>query len=208
MKPLSRSLLWTTSAAALLALTSACGDDEPTGSRCGEPLYGGDATDEAWRALVDARDLAKADAQATELSSPQSNARYAFGAAAPTWTWDSSLAQAMPRSTPSSPLDTARTMLATVGEWLLPTAHAHLPPFTGDIYWVQVTVPGRECPVEMLTSNLSWQLDAATWDTLKANAGKDLSVQVLSAYLLQNRIQEGPYLLAQPVTFRIEPETP
>jgi hypothetical protein len=83
---------------------------------------------------------------------------------------------------------------------VLPSAEAHLPPFTGDIYWVQVKVPGRECPVEMLTSNLEWPLDAATWDTLRGAMGQDLSIQVTSAYLVENRLREGPYRLAAPRT--------
>ncbi|WP_338873461.1 hypothetical protein [Myxococcus stipitatus] len=205
---LSRKLLWTTSAATLLALTAACGDDksEPT---CGEPLYGGDASDEAWRALVDAEARATANADATRLTTPQSGTSYESTAAPPRWSWSSTLASAQPRP-PAAPsvFDTARSMLAHVGDWILPAAHAHLPPFTGDIYWVRVTVPGRTCPVEMLTSNLDWQLDAATWDTLKASAGQELSVQVISAYLLQNRVTEGPYRLAQPVTFRVERGAP
>lgn len=205
MKPLSRKTLWTSSLVALLSLTTtACGDDKEPESKCGEPLYGGDATDEAWRALVDAKGQPSDSTEAAQLALPAQGTTYSVNDAPPKWTWASSLASALPRPVPVSPFDTARSMLARVGEWVLPTAHAHLPPFTGDIHWVRVTVPGRECPVEMLTSNLEWQLDAATWDTLKASAGQDLSVQVVSAYLLQNRITEGPYTLAQPVTIRIQ----
>ncbi|WP_342377104.1 hypothetical protein NVS55_37615 [Myxococcus stipitatus] len=204
---LSRQLLWTTSAATLLSLTAACGDD-PSEPTCGEPLYGGDATDEAWRALVDAEARATPNADVARLTTPESGASYDASAAPPRWAWSSTLASASPSPAPSSAFDTARSMLARVGEWILPTAHAHLPPFTGDIYWVRVSIPGRTCPVEMLTSNLDWQLDAATWDTLKASAGQELSVQVISAYLLQNRITEGPYRLPQPVTVRVQKGTP
>jgi hypothetical protein len=94
-------------------------------------------------------------------------------------------------------------MLAWLGNLLVPTAEAHLAPFTGDLYWVQVQVPGRQCPLEVLTSDLEWQLDEGTWTTLRDAAGKDLTVQVTSAYLVQNRITEGPYQLASPTAFRV-----
>ncbi|MCP3105310.1 hypothetical protein LZ198_41225 [Myxococcus sp. K15C18031901] len=210
MKPLTRKMLWTTTTVALLALTPACGDDDVDAPACGEPLYGGDATDEAWRALVDAKGRPVDSSQAVTLSLPTSDTTYATNDAPPRWTWTSPLASALPRPSPASParapgaLDVGRTLLARLGGFVLPSAHAHLPPFTGDIYHVQVLVPGRECPVEMLTSNLEWQLDAATWDLLKAHPAQDLGIQVVSAYLLQNRITEGPYQLATPVTFRIQ----
>ncbi|MFP2931617.1 hypothetical protein ACLESO_41815, partial [Pyxidicoccus sp. 3LG] len=101
------------------------------------------------------------------------------------------------------PREERRSVLAWLGNLVLPTAEAHLPPFTGDLYWVQVTVPGRTCPVEMLTSNLEWQLDAATWETLRGAVDQDLSIQVTSAYLVQNRLREGPFRLAQPLTVRM-----
>jgi len=210
MKPSPRTILWTLTSAAVLALTPACGDDDPPESSCGEPLYGGDATDEAWRALVDAEGRPVDSTQAVTLSLPATGTTYAASDAPPRWTWTSPLASALPRPGASSPFtppgarDAGRSVLARLGEWVLPTAHAHLPPFTGDLYHVKVSVPGRECPVEMLTSNLEWQLDAATWDLLKAHPAQDLSIQVVSAYLLQNRITEGPYQLATPVTFRIQ----
>ncbi|WP_164012613.1 hypothetical protein [Pyxidicoccus trucidator] len=209
MKTLSRKLLWTSLSAALLALAPACDNDDPE-SECGEPLYGGDATDEAWRTLVDAKGQPADSSQAVTLESPAQGQTYSSIDAPPTWRWTSPLASRLPGlepegtpSAPSRPRDGGRSMLAWLGNLLLPSAEAHLPPFTGDIYWVQVTVPGRECPVELLTSNLEWQLDAATWDTLRGFVDQDLSVQVTSAYLVQNRLREGPYRLEAPRTIRV-----
>jgi hypothetical protein len=84
----------------------------------------------------------------------------------------------------------------------VPTAEAHLPPYTGDIYLVQVTVPGRECPVQVLTSELSWQIDEASWAIMAGAGGQALSVQITSAYLQENRLKEGPYRMATPRTFQ------
>ena len=208
MKTLSRKLLWTSLSAALLALAPACGKDDPD-TECGEPLYGGNATDEAWRSLVDAKDKATDSSQAVTLDSPAEGQSYVTTEAPPTWRWTSPLASYVPGSEPftpshpSRPRDEGRSLLAWLGNLVLPSAEAHLPPFTGDIYWVQVTVPGRECPVELLTSNLEWQLDAATWDTLRGAVDQDLSIQVTSAYLVENRLREGPYRLAAPRTVRM-----
>jgi hypothetical protein len=77
----------------------------------------------------------------------------------PRISWTSPLRASLVRDTPgrlarASPR-ASRSPLAWLGELLVPTAEAHLPPYTGDIYLVQVTVPGRECPVQVLTSELS-----------------------------------------------------
>jgi len=204
MMPLTRKRLWTSGAVALLALAGACGE-EGTGTECGEPLYGGDATDEAWRTLVDAKDQPVDSSQAVTLSAPTAGQAYSTADAPPTWRWTSPLASLLPATGPMplSPRGGRRSVLAWLGNWVLPTAEAHLPPFTGDIYWVQVTVPGRQCPVELLTSNLEWTLDTATWDTLRGAVDQDLSIQVTSAYLVQNKLREGPYRLAAPVTIRM-----
>ncbi|QDE71842.1 hypothetical protein BHS09_35370 [Myxococcus xanthus] len=203
-----RKWRWAPCAAALLVLGTACdGEDAPRDEACGEPLYGGDATDEAWRTFVDAQGRPTDSSQAVTLESPVPGQTYALDAAPPTWRWTSPLASWLPSHaprTPARPRETPRAMMAWLGNLLLPSAQAHLPPVTGDFYWVQVTVPGRRCPVELLTSNMEWQLDAATWDVLRAASGQDLRVQVTSAYLVQNRLREGPYRLESPHTIRME----
>jgi hypothetical protein len=198
-----RRILGSVCACALLLLTSACDKDE---SKCGEPLYGGSATDEAWRTMVDAQEKPTDSSRAVTLMSPAEGEVFAAGAAPPRFSWTSPLRASLERATPSR-LAVARPRpsrgpLAWLGELLVPTAQAHLPPFTGDIYLVQVAVPGRECPVEVLTSELSWQVDEASWRTMGEAAGQDLSLQVISAYLQDNRLKEGPFRLATPRTFR------
>ncbi|NVJ18042.1 MULTISPECIES: hypothetical protein [unclassified Myxococcus] len=202
MTLLIRTRLWAPCAAALLVLGTACdgGEDAPPVEACGEPLYSGDATDEAWRTFVDAQGRPTDSSMAVTLESPLPGQTYAMDAAPPTWRWTSPLASRLPSHAPRTP----RSMLAWLGNLLLPSAQAHLPPVTGDFYWVQVTVPGRRCPVELLTSDMAWQLDAATWDALRAASGQDLRVQVTSAYLVQNRLREGPYRLESPRTIRME----
>lgn len=208
MKTLTKPLLWTTCAAALLGLT-ACGKDEPETVDCGEPLYAGKATDEAWRAMVDAKGAAQDSSRAVTLVSPEEGQTIAASDSAPRFQWTSPLRASLERPGKARPSPEARpraerhSMLAWLGNLLVPTAEAHLPPVTGDLYLVQVQVPGRECPVEVLTSELEWQLDEGTWATLREAAGKDLTLQVTSAYLVQNRITEGPYRLDAPRAFRV-----
>lgn len=200
---MTHRVLWSACTTALL-LTSACGGDE---SECGEPLYAGRATDEAWRVMVDARKKPVSASRAVTLQSPAPGETYAADAPPPRWTWTSPLRASLERPAPSGPPALARprarpSMLAWLGGLLIPTAEAHLPPYTGDIYWVQVTVPGRQCPVEVLTSELEWQLDAATWSTLGEVRDQDLSVQVTSAYLQNTQVTEGPFRPESPRLFR------
>jgi hypothetical protein len=190
--------------AALALATSAC--DMGT-TDCGEPLYAGKPTDEAWRALVDVKQRPLDSSRAVNLVSPSAGEVYPAGATPPTWEWASPLRTSLQRpgqgalALQAAPRP-SRSFTAWLGELLVPTAHAHLPPYTGDLYWVEISA-GGECPVaQVVTSELSWQLDATTWAELGKHAGKDLTVQVMSAYLMQNRVTEGPFRLAEPRTFR------
>jgi hypothetical protein len=197
-------------ASMLLLLTAACGKDEAP--KCGEPLYGGTATDEAWMTMVDAQKKPPDSSRAVTVTSPADGETYAASAAPPLLSWTSPLRASLERETPSRLARAfprrARGPLAWLGELLVPTAEAHLPPYTGDIYLVEVTVPGRECSLQVLTSELSWQMDAASWNTVAGANGQDLSLQVTSAYLQENRLKEGPYRMATPRTFRRAAATP
>lgn len=192
--------------ATALLLSSGCGK-ETSASDCGEPLYGGSATDEAWRAIVDARQKPLDASQAVTLTSPAEGETYAADAPPPHFTWTSPLRASLERPASEGRLAQAhprprKSVLAWLGGLLVPTAEAHLAPFTGDIYYVQVLVPGRTCPVEMLTSNLDWQLDADAWSAIGEARDQDLSIQVTSAYLKENQLTEGPYRLATLRHFR------
>jgi hypothetical protein len=198
--------LKTLCATALLLTLVGC-DSEP---ECGEPLYAANATDEAWLGLVDAMKRAPDSSRAVDLLSPTEGQVYTGADAAPRWEWNSPLHASLERGSPRGTLAlqarprSGRSVLAWVGELLVPTAHAHLPPYTGELYLVEVSVPGRSCPVRVLTSELAWQLDAESWSTLREAAGNNLTVQVTSAYMVQNRVTEGPYRMATPRTFRME----
>jgi hypothetical protein len=186
----------------VLALTaSACGES-PTDTKCAEPRYAGKATDEAWLALMDVRDKPLDTSGAVYLASPSEGQEYPVGSPPPTWAWSVPVSS-LPRGLPAAPRMAPRAFGTWLGELLLPSARAHLPPYTGEIYWVEVFAPGTTCPVtQVLTSELTWQPDTDTWAALGQRAGKALTVQVTRAYLLQNRVTEGPYRLDPPHTIR------
>lgn len=197
--------LSTVCVAALALATSACEPNTP--ADCGEPLYAGRSTDEAWRALVDVKPRPIDSSRAVNLVSPSAGEVYPASATPPTWEWTSPLRASLQRpaegmlALKAAPRP-SRSFGAWLGELILPTAHAHLPPYTGDLYWVEISA-GGECPVvQVLTSELSWQMDDTSWAELGKHTGKDLTVQVMSAYLVQNRVTEGPFRLAEPRTFR------
>ncbi len=204
-------LPWSTAAVALLALSACSDDDAPQATACDEPLYAGGATDEAWRTLEDARNQPVDSSRAVTLVSPEPGQSYFTDQSAPLWRWTSPLRASLERPGRTSPRlpmrevrprESKRSVLAWLGNLVLPTADAHLPPYTGDLYWVKVYAAGRECPLaQVLTSELQWQLDDGSWQTVKDAAGKGLSVQVVSAYLVQNRITEGPYTMGTAVPF-------
>ncbi|SET97186.1 hypothetical protein [Stigmatella erecta] len=202
-------VLWS-ACASLLLLTAACGeDDAPV---CGEPLYGGSATDEAWMTMTDAAKKPQDTSHAVTVDAPSEGQAFAADAAPPRFTWippiSSREAAASPGRLAQAHRRRAPGPLAWLGHLLIPTAEAHLPPYTGYIYWVQVTVPGRPCPVDVLTSELAWQVDPESWRMMGTAAGKDLSLQVTSAYLLENRLMEGPFRQETPRTFRREAAAP
>ena len=80
-------------AAPLLALLlTACGEDAPA-DPCGEPMYAGEATDEAWRTMVDGEDRAAAgDPNAPVLSAPTEGQVFAASDAPPRFSWTSPIA--------------------------------------------------------------------------------------------------------------------
>ncbi len=199
-----RRILASICASTLLLLGSACGKDEEP--RCGELLYGGSATDEAWMTMVDAQKKAADSSKAVTVTAPSEGEVHPANTPPPRISWTSPLRASLVRNTPgrlalASPRS-SRGPLAWLGELLVPTAEAHLPPFTGDIYLVQVSVASRECPVQVLTSELSWQIDEASWAIMADAKDQPLSIQITSAYLQDNRLREGPYRMATPRTFR------
>ena len=182
-----------------VASGAACSDDAAT-DPCGEPVYAGRATDEAWHVMLDGYDLATSGSDAATLTSPAASAVVSASGPVPTFAWDSPIA-ALPRvhtpfvvaTAPRTP--PSRSWLDAIGDFFVGRARAHLPPITSDLYYVEIGMPGSDCPLRVLTTNESWVPDEASWNTMRATPGA-FTVTITSAYLVENRITEGPYRAA------------
>ena len=189
-----------------LVAAVAAGCPENAVDECGEPAYGGVASDEAYLTIVDALDkVQKDDAQAPDVTAPEDGAVFAEDGDAPTFAWTSSLAASAGPSLPaSSRRRRSPSFFDELSQVVFPVAHAHLPPVTGDIYLAEIAVPGRTCPVRGLTTDLEWKLDDESWSVLQETGGEDLSLRLVSAFLVENRISEGPFEPTAVRTFRVE----
>lgn len=174
-----------------------------------EPAYVGDASDEAWRVLLDARADAATTGDIPVFTAPAADGALPAGTSA-TFTWESPLrlASAAPAPTPAParrrPAGLLEAPFRAAMELLVPPAHAHLPPVTGDIYLIEVDVPGR-CPVAGLTTaDLSFTFATSDWESITAGGGAR-AARLMSAFLVDNRVTEGPFLAA-PLSFSIAAE--
>jgi hypothetical protein len=189
----------------LVAAAAAACTPTPQPDVCDEPDYGGEGTDEAWRTLVDAEDDAATGGDAAQITAPDEDAVFGKDALAPTFTWSSTLAGGQTLAPPvrvvartqrrSSPLDALSALV-------FPRAHAHEPPITGDAYYAKVTADGP-CPIAaIVTTELTWSLDDDAWAALQDAPGA-MTFTVVSAYLTDNRVSEGPFVSA-PRKFTVE----
>ena len=173
----------------------ACG--EPP---CPAPFYDGKGTDEAWRTMQDGEARAtKDDSKAVTLFFPAEGERVP-SATVPTFKWTTPLIAASTRL-PPRPL----SRLSQLSELVYSSAWAHLPPVTGPLHLLRITVPNQKCPSEVVTTRLEWIPSTEAWAQLKATAGKVLTLDVFSAYLQENRISEGPFRFTQSKTFSVAP---
>lgn len=187
-------------AALALAPGLGCGDDDDGG--CAEPTFEGTASDEAWRTMVDADDqVTVGDPNGAVITAPTEDAVVPSTDASLPIEWDSALARAgAPR--PAAPANEAPGIGESLRGLVEGTAWAHLPPVTGDVYWIRITVPGRACVVEGLTTSTSWDVRGDDWEAVKAATGP-VTIDITSAYLTENRITEGPYRPDAPRTITI-----
>lgn len=173
-----------------LLLFVACEASDPVEpADCGEPSYGGEASDEAWYAMIDGYRLATTGGDANTFAVP-TEGEILTGETPPALTWSSPLGLSCPLfCNPGGfmlPLSTEDRGLV-----FAPAARAHLPPVTGAIHYLEVFVPGRECPITTITTLEDWRPTLAEWAELR-NKGQ-LRLVSTSAYLEKNRIAEGPY---------------
>jgi len=181
-------------AVGVMAGASGCGDHdhESVDDPCGEPSYGGEATDEAWMSMVDGYELATTGHQDAAVVTIPSAGEILTGETPPTFAWTSPLAM-LDCPGRCGPLGGFRLPLVASGPVaaLSKAARAHLPPISGDIHLVEVVVAGRECPIRTLTTTETWRPRLTEWEEMRGKGVLELIVT--SAYLEENRITEGPF---------------
>jgi hypothetical protein len=155
--------------------------------------------------MIDARADATTGGDAATFTAPAADAE--LGPQAPTFTWESPLELASSASSGRPELLRPRRARAPglfdrVVATVLPAAHAHLPPVTGDVHLLEIDVPDR-CPVAALTTELSFTFDDDDWATVVADAGPR-TARLLSAFLAENNVTEGPFI-ATPLSFTVAP---
>jgi len=169
-----------------------------------EPAYAGAASDEAWRVMLDARADATSGDDAATFAVPTADAPLPANTEA-TFSWTSPLKVADARPIDPRLLQPRRrhpSFFEGVAAMAIPSAHAHLPPITSDIYLLEVDVPGRTCPVSALTTELAFTFPSSDWEIIVAAASPP-TARLMSAFLTENRVTEGAFLTA-PVTFTVE----
>ena len=169
-----------------------------------EPAYGGSASDEGWRVIVDARGLAVEGGDASSPVFPAAGTEIRRNDGPQALRWESPLQSAALLPPPAPFMRNRRSeagLFDMVSQMVFPSAHAHLPPITSDVHFVEIDIPGRACPVSALTSEQSFLFDEATWDEVIDNPG-ERTLRILSAFLTENRITEGPFLAA-PIAFNV-----
>jgi hypothetical protein len=191
--------------ALLMALTllTACREN---GEACPEPFYAGEATDEAWQALVDAEDRVSTDnTNAPLIEIPAEGEVFPKSALAPRFRWSSAIALlTAPRSERRVELAHAPSLRERFEALLWSTAHAHLPPITGDVYYLRLYT-GASCSLDVMTTSLEWPVSADAWTAMQEAAGNGLVLDITSAYLTENRITEGPYKPSASRIFSVAP---
>ncbi len=181
-----------------IASLSACHDEVVVDDACGEPAYGGKATDEAWLTILDGYDLAKPSADAATLVSPTNDAVLTGDPEAIVWTTPLDSAMLPPGGyTEPSFIDQTAAVFAAL---FTSPARAHLPPVNGDIHYLELKVPGESCAIRALTTDETWTPTDEAWELMRGKG--PITLTLTSAFLANNRITEGPFR----VTSRFEVE--
>lgn len=156
-----------------------------------EPVYEGCATDENWETFDDyeSTNRVKTDANAGPkwLEPLATGAELSVASSmSPTWRWQPSASETGTDKGNVSCAGFTATSLKTTSQRLSPL---HQPPISGTVFDVQFLVEGAVV-YRVLTTKQTVTVPQATW---AGWTGKHLSVDLVSAKLLQNDVVEGPY---------------
>ena len=183
------------------------GAADPT-QLCGRPAYGGQASDESLISMVDAEARLETEASmAANIMTPTEGEVFQSSDSAPEISWESPIASRINcgGSARYAVLGGAPSFLERVESLFVSKALAHCPPLNGDLYFLKFSIPGEPCTHSVLTTEESWQIDDKLWATMAAAGGAPITLSIMSAYLMDNRVVEGPYLPESKRTFTVMP---
>jgi hypothetical protein len=166
-----------------------------------EPIYGGETTDEAWRDMWDKqRNTTESAMYGANLVSPTEGASMApTSPGAFVWTTTLAAAPAVPGGAP------VRHVRAPT-PWrvdFIPEALAHGNPVTGPVHWLRFIIAGRD-DIHVFTTETQWTPTETQWAPFAATAGAEIRLEVVSAYMTQNRVVQGPYKAPIVRRFRVQ----
>ncbi len=177
--------------------------------------YGGRATDEACRAMLDAGDDVQVGhpSSATFLGVTGTGATLSFGWSSPIdedgdlfRAHATSAAGTRPRLGARGRRDLALSRLLAALD-PIPKALAHEAPVTGAVHMLRVTGVDGRGELLFFTTELHWFLSAEDDADVRATGG-EMTIRITSAYLTQNRIlnptTDGPFRSADDGIFTVE----
>jgi len=155
------------------------------------PIYAADSTDEAWRSMADAKARTQVSATSGSTFTSPTEGQTVAASVPFTFTW----------TTPLIAMAPVRHKRGGIG--FFSTAHAHGTPVTGDIYWLFFKLPGVAEPMTVLTTEGSWTPTDDEWTRLKAAGDGQIEAEIISAYMTENQVTQGPFKAEGVRRFRI-----
>lgn len=195
-----RALLGAIVASAVLltqAIQCSSGDE----SDLPDAIYEGRASDEAYERLLDKLPAAQVSAMSAIVITSPANGSQLPSAPPPTLAWN------LPTATLDEPRTGPRRFRDTPSWLAFRSAEAHLPPLTGNVFYLEIRSSSREeDTIRVLTTETSWAIDDASWRKLRERKAP-VTIKAYNAYLNRNIVEEGPFTPPNATEFTIA-ETP
>jgi hypothetical protein len=165
-----------------------------------EPEYTGCGTDENWRTFDDQEKSAPmiSDTTAPNITSPAAGATVPVAQVKLTWQQDPNDVGAPAGDVPYMD-GTPGCMMCCPQFTIGGLQTLHLPPISGDVYDVQISVGGTLVH-RVITTLQEWAPLTRDYATF---AGKKLSIKIWRMAVLRNDVKQGPYVGTQPFTFSV-----
>jgi len=179
----------------LVLLLSGCGGASPFRD---PDEFTGCGSDENWRTFDDQEPTAMvSDAMSPVFTSPSSGATLT---AKPVFAWNQDPNTVGAKDGDVPYMDGVGGCTMCCPEFNIGALSTlHLPPISGDVYDLQLTVDGKVV-YRVITTLQEWTPPDATWTAWK---GKTVSLQIWRMTVLRNDPKQGPYTPSTKLTFTV-----